>query len=194
MRVRLAGALFALVLCSCAHGVEDIAVIPGLAGAAKIYTLTTLHPDPEDRRLYAANFQQLGLIPICSEVSLLRYRAQPRPFLTFRVESTGTEYEYDDHGAAGEPFAKNLARYFGPACPRAQLDALSDSERAAVAKGVVEIGMRKQAVLLALGDPPKRDTPSLEDSSWRYWRNRWTFFVVRFGDDGRVSEILGDSS
>ncbi|HXX49614.1 MAG TPA: hypothetical protein VEN47_15400 [Myxococcota bacterium] len=189
MTARLAAALFAAALCSCAREIANNAVIPGLAGASRVYTLTVLHPDDEDRRLYAANFQQFGTIPICSEVKLLRYRSPPKAYLTFRLLATGAEYEYDDHDAAAEPFTANLARYFGRECPRAELDALDELERRGVAMGEVLPGMRRQAVILALGYPPKRDTPALDAQSWRYWRDHFRYFTVRFGEDGRVAEV-----
>src|SRR5262245_36332343 len=44
--------------------------VPGLSGATQVYTLTNLHPDEGRVTLYTGNFQQPGLIPICSKVTL----------------------------------------------------------------------------------------------------------------------------
>ena len=87
-------------------------LVPGLSGAPHVYTLTNLHPDEERVTLYSGNFQQPGLIPICSEVVLTW--AQP-DFLMFKVVKTGVEYGYYEHKVADEPLLENAAHYFGPA-------------------------------------------------------------------------------
>jgi hypothetical protein len=81
-----------------------------------------LHPDNERSRLYAVNFQQAGLIPVCSEVEYLELG---RKSFKFRVVDTGRVYEYINHKASAEPFPDHLRRFFGPDCPRAELDSLS---------------------------------------------------------------------
>ncbi len=158
-------------------------VLPSLGRATHVYTLTNLHPDEERQVLYTANFQQPGLIPICSEVTLLR---RGEDWLTFQVNATGKRYEYDSHEASAEPFIQNVERYFGPACPTAKLDALTQGEREAVRLGVVIAGMRKEAVVLAIGYPPRRDTPTLDRPMWTYWRSREHSFFVEFDASGVV--------
>ena len=177
-------ALLAALCGACAHHFEPPETgIPGLAGATKVYTLTNLHPD--GIKMYSANFQQRGLIPVCTEVTLLRVYDD---WMTFKVNATGVEYAYVEHRAsAPEPFGANLARYFGSACPQAALDALTPVEKEGVRQGVVKKGMRQSAVVLAVGYPPMRDTRSLELPYWRYWSSRFRFFVVSF-DDARVVE------
>jgi hypothetical protein len=49
--------------------------------------------------------------------------------------------------------------------------------------------MRKSAVIVALGYPPKHKTPSLEANQWRYWSSRFGSFLVHFQDD-KVSQIV----
>ncbi|HXZ85962.1 MAG TPA: hypothetical protein VEI82_10785 [Myxococcota bacterium] len=177
----------ALALGACAHSpVPAATAIPGLAGAAHIYTLTDLHPDEKHARLYAANFMDKGLIPVCSEVTLLGYQDGR---MTFRVNATEKEYEYLDHDVSGEPFPQHLARYFGPECPRAEIDQLTDSERDAVRLGTVAIGMRRSAVILAMGYPPHRDTPSLALPRWLYWHSRFNSFAIEFDADGEVARF-----
>ena len=180
--------MFALVLVAlagCRHTIEppELAVT-GLGGAPKVYTLTNLHA--LDDKVSAANFQYPGLIPVCSEVSLLTAMDK---YLQFRVAATGQEFWYNYHSAAGEPFPDHLAHYFGRACPEAELAALTPDERDAVARGVVHEGMRKPAVLLAIGYPPTRDTRTLELPTWRYWTTSNHYFTVVFDDDGRVEAV-----
>jgi hypothetical protein len=171
---------------ACAHHFEPPeSGVPGLAGATKVYTLTNLHPD--GTKMYSANFQQPGLIPVCTEVTLLRVYDD---WMTFKVNATGTEYAYVEHPAsAPEPFGENLARYFGSACPRAELDSLTPLEQEAVKQGVAKKGMRQRAVTLAIGYPSMRDTRTLELPYWRYWTSRVRFFMVTFDDKGVVEDV-----
>jgi len=187
---RRALALLAALCCSCAHRFEPPeSGIVGLAGATKVYTLANLHPDGRNN-IYSANFQSLGLIPVCTEVTLLEVYDGS---MSFKVNATGAEYSYSAHGASSpEPFAENLAHYFGGACPQAQLDALTPIEKEGVRQGIAKKGMRQSAVLLALGYPPMRDTRTLELPYWRYWTSSFRFFLVVFDNDGVVEDVTAN--
>ena len=173
---------------SCAHApaVPPTDQIPGLAGATKVVTLTNLHPDEARATLYSGNFQQPGLIPVCSEVTLT-YADSGQ--LWFKVNGTGKEYYYYEHPLAAEPLLDNAAHYFGRECPKPQLDALTAVEKEGVRLGVAKKGMRKEAVILACGHPPKRDTPDPSGPLWRYWTNRWRYFTVEFDAKGVVQQV-----
>ena len=177
----LRGILLALLaalalLPACRHTiVPPENLVAGLSGEGKVYTLTDLHA--KDGGVSAANFQFKEVIPVCSEVTLLT------------AYDEYLEYWYRYHQAAGEPFDRHLARYFGRACPQTELDALTPEEREAVRRGVAQPGMRKEAVILALGYPPLRDTRTLELPVWRYWRTSLKSFLVVFGDDGKVETV-----
>ena len=189
----LVAAVVSVLLCAaCAHrnrpGPSPTTgqVIPSLASAAHVYTLTDLHPDEERMILYTANFQQPGLIPICSEITFVE---RGDDWMKFKVKATGKEYEYASHEASAEPFVENLERYFGAECPTLQLDTLTPDEREAVRTGTVVTGMRKEAVILAIGYPPRRDTPSLDKTMWMYWRSRARSFYVEFDKNGKVVKV-----
>ncbi len=66
------------------------------------------------------------------------------------------------------------------------LGRLSALDRQGVSQGVALKGMSKEGVLTALGYPSRHRTPSLENNTWYYWRNRFAFFAVEFGSDGMV--------
>jgi hypothetical protein len=167
-----------------AQGPEAVALISGLAGAQQVVTLTNLHP--HGSKLSAVNYQQDGLIPVCSAVTILSLSNEK---LVFRDEYSWQEYAYFYHKAAVEPFGRHLARYFGASCPQADLDGLSADERQHVEAGDVAPGMSRRAVIFAIGYPPLHATPRLEAREWRYWRSRSHTMRVVFGSDGRVAEI-----
>jgi hypothetical protein len=175
----------ALLLAACAsppppHPFDALIMRPD------VVTLTDLHPDERSRRLYATNYQQVGLIPVCSRVTLLERNAKR---LLFRNEANGMSYEYFNHNAAAEPFADHLTHYFGTECPKQALDALSEIDRQGVALGKPLVGMSKPGVVFAMGYPPRHVNPSLDSNRWIYWLGRFDQEVVVFDDGGHVLEI-----
>jgi hypothetical protein len=63
----------------------------------------------------------------------------------------------------------------------------SEKEKRNIKLGEIEVGMSKDAVLMAYGYPPAHRTPSLESDQWVYWLNRFVNRPVVFRD-GRVSQ------
>ena len=150
------------------------------------FTLVNLHPDNEQSRLYAVNFQQAGLIPVCSEVEYLGLGSKS---FKFRVVSTNRDYEYFDHKAAAEPFPDHLRRFFGPSCPRSELDALSELDRKGVREGRAIQGMSRRGVFLAMGHPPRHVNPDPNAPTLMYWKNRFNRVEIQFDAEDHVSGI-----
>ncbi len=71
---------------------------------------------------------------------------------------------------------------------RVELAKFFPKERENILQGTVQAGMSKDAVIKALGYPPKFRTPSLDLNQWRYWRNRFGTMLVFFVD-GKVTGI-----
>lgn len=151
-----------------------------------LYTLSNLHPDEARSRLYAVNYQMAGLIPVCSQIEVI---ARSRNQMKFRVVDTNRTYSYAFHRSAAEPFTAHLMRYFGPDCGRGTIDSLSALDKKGIKQGQALVGMSKTGVRIAMGVPPRHQTPDLERNQWRYWRNRFVTLVVVFDEQGKVSEI-----
>jgi len=187
MRAHFALAVAAVLVVACSHApTRPPTAMLGLSADGKVYTLTNLHPDEDRVTLYSGNFQQPGLIPICSEVTLTYADTS---YLSFQVAATGKEYYYYEHAVAAEPLLINAGHYFGNTCPKDKLAKLTPLEKKGVEQGVPLKGMRKEAVVLACGYPPKRDTPSLEADTWRYWSSRMRYFTVDFDAKGLVEKV-----
>ena len=150
------------------------------------YTLVNLHPDNERSRLYAVNFQQPGLIPVCSEVE---YLGLGRKSFRFRVVSTDREYHYLNHKAAAEPFPEHLKRFFGPSCPRDEIESLSELDRQGIREGRAIVGMTRRGVILAMGHPPRHVNPDPNAPIFMYWKSRFNRVEIQFGSDGLVSGV-----
>ena len=151
----------------------------------QVYTLTNLHPDEARGRLYSMNYQQPGLIKVCSPVRIDRVSSRA---MSFTVLSTGRRYEYILHRLDRAPLEHHIGKYFGQRCPSEQLRALAAADVAGVQQGQVYQGMTREGVILAVGYPPPHATPTLDSDVWRYWRNRFDSVEVYFSN-GRVVGI-----
>lgn len=65
---------------------------------------------------------------------------------------------------------------------------LTKKEQENVKSGVIDIGMSKDAVLMAYGYPPTHMTPSLSGGAWTYWKSRARRVIVHF-KDGKVFKV-----
>lgn len=183
--MRFAVAMLVLLLAGCKSPPPPHA-FDALVGRPDVVTLTNLHPDEAGSRLYATNYQQIGLIPVCSRVTLLERNAKR---LRFRNEASGKTYDYFYHASAVESFPDHLTHYFGSECPRQALDALSDVDRQGVALGKPITGMTKRGIVFAMGYPPPHVNPSLDADRWIYWLGRFEQEVIVFDGSGRVMAI-----
>jgi hypothetical protein len=156
-----------------------------LVGAAGVYTLVNLHPDEPRHRLYSVNYQQSGLIPLCSKV---RLESVDKRKLTFRVLDRDREYEYIFHNSLREPIPKHLDKVFGTKCDAVKVERMSEVDRKGIRAGTVLPGMTKRGVTLAIGFPPEHATTTLDSDVWTYWKNRFAKMRVHFAD-GKVAEI-----
>jgi hypothetical protein len=66
---------------------------------------------------------------------------------------------------------------------------LSSIDRKGITDGKAYAGMTKDGVRIALGYPAVHQTPSLDNYTWTYWKNRFTTTVVEFDNNGKVISI-----
>jgi hypothetical protein len=161
-------------------------------------------PGPEltaaaDRPLYAAysffyengrhlttNYRKGILIPINTKVRII---SSSRTKIRIELAEGGRVIDIINVADySGEDINGIFGRMFSPA--PIDLSRLSDQERGLILAGKVGVGMSRDAVIMALGYPPSHKTPSLQGKAWTYWRNRFTTFVVEFGN-GKVVRIRG---
>lgn len=153
----------------------------------KLQTLSNLHPDMAKRLLYTTNYQQPGLLPVCSDVTVKKISGKA---MDFEYQGVTYSVQYEKHTKnAGVSFQDALSHYFGAACDKAKLGKLSKADKDGVAAGRPSIGMTKDGVLFAMGRPPVHATPNLEANYWLYWQNRFGKIGVQFDDKGKVSDI-----
>lgn len=154
--------------------------------ATDVYTLVNLHPDEARARIYTVNYQQPGLIPVCSKVNLIDANKKA---LKFNVVDSGRQYMYYLHRSLPEPFTQHLGQIFGKQCPQDKIARMSRLDREGIKAGIAKVGMTKEAVVIAMGPPPAHVTRSLESDDWTYWQNRWVKMRVEF-ENGKVARVV----
>ncbi|MDD9178884.1 MULTISPECIES: hypothetical protein [Aliivibrio] len=150
-----------------------------------VYTLVNLHPDEKRMKLYSVNYQQDGLIPVCTKVNIVNVQNKR---LTFAIDGTDKQYAFDKHRSSPD-FAKYLSNYFGTECNSSKIKKLSTVDQQGIKKGIVTKGMTKEGVKYAIGFPPEHKTPDLNGNEWLYWKNRFNTFKVEFKNN-KVSNII----
>jgi len=171
---------------------------PRAAGLATILAFAAANASAADRlytaynvwfesptKVYSTNYQKGNILPAGTEVKdVKRSRGtleftDPKLKLTFTFEFVGKHHP----GLTAEQW---MDRYLTPRDFAALSKGLTAAEIKAVRAGQVQVGMSKKAVLLAAGYPPEVATATTQLDVWKYWRNRFANYLVRF-EHGKVA-------
>ena len=130
------------------------------------------------------NFRRGASIPVNTPVKLLN------------MTTKTIEVEVDD--SSQKLLVKNVKKHTGDDVYQAfdklfgkrkvDLSKFNKLERQHIQSGTVAEGMRKDAVIVAIGYPPITETPSLDSNLWVYWSGRFNRFNVHF-KNGKVNRI-----
>ena len=130
------------------------------------------------------NYRKGILVPINTEVEFVK---SSRKRITVKIPSYDATVNIEnEEGYSGEKIEGIFKRMF--AREPVKLNTFTESEQSRIKTGLVAEGMSKDAVVKAMGYPPKHKTPSLNMDQWRYWKNRFDTQLVYFAD-GKVSSI-----
>lgn len=146
---------------------------------ATVYTRINMHYyiARGDNIVDTTNYQLGMLIPVNSQVVM---QDISRGKLTFLYKGQVIVLK-NTKKYSGLDMSGVVSRYFSK--KKVDLSKFTAVERRAIREGTVVKGMRKNAVLVSLGYPPKHRTPDLKMDRWTYWKNRWSTFVVFFKND-----------
>jgi hypothetical protein len=96
-------------------------------------------------------------------------------------------FEYDRVNMQGISEKEYLRTITSPT--PVKYEGLNAKDEEGVTVGKALVGMTRQGVMVALGYPAKRATPSLDSNIWRYWKGRGDSFTVNFSRDGLVESF-----
>jgi len=143
---------------------------------ATMYTTRNMHYNfyRSKKIVDTTNYQVGTLIPINSKVKMKAVNAKQIVFLYKNQEIILRNIAKYSHADINQ-IAK---RYFS--MHKVNLNKFTAKERKAIHSAQVVSGMRKDAVIVSLGTPPAHVTPTLKMDQWKYWKNRWSTFLVNF--------------
>jgi hypothetical protein len=160
------------------------------------YTCCNIHY--EKTEITDVNYLTGAVIPFGTRVQILEVRKNS---VKFQPEGQPPITLVLRHGRKVLAMDEYLNRLFLREDPHAKLStpkpakggkgaaaAETDKTRKNIEQGVVDVGMTKEQVLMAVGYPPAHRTPSLQSPVWTYWSNHWSSFEVYFDGD-RVSRV-----
>ncbi len=127
-----------------------------------------------------ASWQVGTKVPFGTPVYINRVRRNAVEFTPQGYPTLTIAYKYGDKSV---PFDTYLDRLFPEHDPRKMLRKVPAKRVQAIEQGLVEPGMTKDQVMMALGVPPGHRTPSLDSPTWTYWRNRWDTMTIYFVGD-----------
>ena len=104
------------------------------------------------------------------------------------VKSSGKRIDFEFNAERMAMSAEDYVKLITTREP-VSLKELSEIDRKGIAEGKAHVGMSKDGVRIALGYPAVHKTPSLNESTWIYWRNRWGTTAIDFDNKGKVKFI-----
>lgn len=137
----------------------------------------------EKGHIIATNYKKGVFIPVNSKVIISEVSSNAIVMIFNDQEIVIKNIE----GYTKVNISQLLARSFSKT--KVDLSKFTKTEQDNIKKGMVKIGMSKEAVVVARGYPPAHRTISLKENSWRYWTNRFNTNVYEFKDN-KVSKII----
>ena len=130
------------------------------------------------------NFRRGASIPVNTPVRLLN------------ITNKTIEVEVDN--SSQKLLIKNVEKHTGNnvyqafdklfAKHKVNLSNFNKLEKQHIQSGTVAVGMRKDAVIVAIGYPPITQTLNLDSNLWVYWSGRFNRFNVHF-KNGKVNRV-----
>jgi hypothetical protein len=172
--------IFSLVSCKKALKSEELPAHIVLGGS--YYTQFVIRYEKGTH--LTTNFRRGTAIPVNTPVKLLN------------ITSKTIEVEVDN--SSQKLLVKNVEKHTGAdiyqmfdklfAKKKVNLSKFTALERSHIDSGTVANGMRKDAVLVAIGYPPVTETINLDSNLWIYWSSRFDKFNVHF-KNGKVNKV-----
>ena len=170
--------LWITLLVPTVSGQNDIDAIKGQT----LYTQFSLFYEKNCHQ--TTNYRRGILLPVNTEVKFVKANKKS---ITITLPYGGDLTILNVEGFSGEKIEGIFQRTF--AASPVDFSSFTNEEKEAIMAGQVRRGMSKQAVIFALGYPPKHKTPSLQLNQWQYWQNRFGTFIVYFEND-KVTQIV----
>jgi hypothetical protein len=160
--------LVILSLVSCNKTIKPEELPANISVGATYYTQFVIRYEKGTH--LTTNYRRGASIPVNTPVKLLNISSKTievqveKPSQTLLIKNVERNTGDDVYRAFDKLFAKN----------KVNLSKFTALERTHIDDGTVAAGMSKAAVLVAIGYPPKTETPNLDTDRWVYWSGRLT--------------------
>lgn len=176
----MAAAAVALAACSTPGTKEELATRTG-------YACCNLHYQRD--KFSDANWNELPFFPPGTRMQVTAFQYDRAMLIV-----NGNEmYLRQEYGRAQETLGKFVSKVIVATDPAPRIASWPADVQAAVKESRVMVGMTREQVIVSLGYPPTHATESLDAPVWHYWIGSFDRYQVRWGPDGRVSEITGQT-
>ncbi len=138
---------------------------------------------------YTAPGQGHMIIPLNTPVTIKKSRSiRGAGILITTKDGKKIHFEFNSRnmGMAPEDYFDYIT-----APNKVSMKGLSKKDRKGITNGKAYVGMSKRGIRMALGYPALHRTPTLEENTWFYWKNRFRTMAVEFNSKGRVRNIRG---
>ncbi|MBA4389748.1 MAG: hypothetical protein C0399_02270 [Syntrophus sp. (in: bacteria)] len=177
------------VVCFVLQGCGSTRYVVG-DGSKPLYLKNNIHTQQSGSNYKAsyANWTDPGWGHVVIPVNAVVEIEYVRRYIFILEKDTGRriEFEYDEGkmGMGIEQYVKLIM-----STTPVSIKDFSEIDGKGIADGKVYVGMSKEGVRTAFGYPATHRTPSLYDSTWVFWRNRWGTTAIDFDNAGKVKAV-----
>jgi len=147
------------------------------------YTMANIWYERPDKIL-STNFHRGIMIPAGTKVTIIYFKGKKINFTEVETEESYTYLHAKKHSKI--TLRELFNRYFSkddPMRPGGPFEKFTVKEQENVMDGTLNIGLSKDATLMAYGYPPTHRTASITSNMWTYWKGRAGRVLVIFRDD-----------
>ena len=177
MRMSLRLAIAAILVL--ASGLGNIA-----SAADRLFTAYNVWFE-QPTKMYSTNYQKGNMLPAGSEVKEVNRSSKKVEFVDVKTNMKFSVEFFAKHHPGVKP-EQWIDRFLTSRDFSALTRGLTGDEIKAVRAGQVKVGMSRKAVLVSVGYPPEIATPNTDLDVWKFWRDRFRNYEVKF-TGGKVS-------
>lgn len=137
------------------------------------------------QKMYSTNYQKGNILPAGSEVKDVNRSSRKLEFVDVKSNTKFTIEFVAKHHPGVTP-DQWIDRLLTPRDLSTLTRGFSADEIKAIKAGQAKVGMSRKAVLVSVGYPPEVATASPDLDVWKFWRDRFRSYLVKF-TDGKVS-------
>ena len=139
----------------------------------------------QPQKMYSTNYQKGNMLPAGSEVKEVQRSSRKLEFVDVKTNMKFSVEFFAKHHPSVKP-EQWIERVLTTRNFSTLTKGLTADEIKAIKAGQVKVGMTRKAVLVSIGYPPEIATANTDLDVWKFWRDRFRNYEVKF-TNGKVS-------